>query len=110
MRIIKINYLIIILVSVLIYSCSTIKIKELELDQTQELIGKVKKIEVRTIHFGFGPLDPTKTVEENFIIYYDKQNRITKLTDKIFGETEYFYSNGLLDKTITKNKIGIYTT
>lgn len=85
-------------------SCNSIKVKEMELDSTQDLVGKIKQIEMTTFHY---PINDKDTIVRkiNSIIFFDKKNRITKQIDyypKFIDETDFNYKNNLLENTISK--------
>lgn len=89
----------------LFISCNSIKIKEIESDSTQELIGKVKQIEMNTFHY---PINKKDTIirKEKSVIYFDEKNRITKQIDyylKFIDETDFNYKNNLLQNTVSKS-------
>jgi hypothetical protein len=86
-------------------SCNSIKIKEMEMDSTQELIGKVKQIEMNTFRY---PIRKNDTIvrKENSVVFFDKKNRIIKQIDyylKFIDETDFNYKNNLLENTISKS-------
>lgn len=86
-------------------SCNSIKVKEMELDSTQDLIGKIKQIEMTTFHYPIFDKD-TIVHKENSIIFFDKKNKITKQIyyfPKFIDETDFNYKKNLLENTISKN-------
>ena len=58
-------------------SCNSIKIKKLEMDSTQDLIGKIKQIETSTFRY---PINKKDTIvhKENSVVFFDERNRIIK--------------------------------
>jgi hypothetical protein len=87
------------------FSCNSIKIKEMEMDSTQDLIGKIKKIEMSTFRY---PINEKDTIihKENSIVYFDIKNRIVKQIDyylKFIDETDFNYKNNLLENTVSKS-------
>jgi hypothetical protein len=98
----KKNYFLPILL--IFFSCNSIKIKEMEMDSTQDLIGKIKQIEMNTFRY---PINEKDTIiqKENSIVYFDVKNRIVKQVDyylKFIDETDFNYKNNLLEKTVSK--------
>lgn len=98
----KLTYLIPLL---LIFSCKPIKIKEIKMDLTQDLIGEIEQINVTTFHY---PLNSNDTIisTENSIITFNSKNKITKQIDsysKFTEETTFIYNHDLLVSTISKN-------
>lgn len=74
------------------------------MDSTQELLGKIKKIEMITFHY---PINDKDTIvrKVNSIIFFDNKNRITKQIDyypNFIDETDFNYKNNLLENTISK--------
>ena len=85
-------------------SCNSIKVKETELDTTQDLVGKIKQIEMTTFHY---PINNKDTIvrKENSIFLFGMKNILTKQIDynpKFFDETNFNYKNNLLENTISK--------
>lgn len=77
----------------------------MEMDSTQELIGKVKQIEMNTFRY---PINENDTIvhKENSVIFFDEKNRIIKQIDyylKFIDETDFNYKNDLLENTISKS-------
>lgn len=98
----KIYFLPIILL--VLFSCNSIKIKELDIDATQELIGKVKQMEVITFRY---PTDEKDSIieKDSSIFYFDLKNRIVKQIDsylKFRYETDFNYNNNLLESEVSK--------
>lgn len=86
-------------------SCNSIKIKEMEMDSTQDLIGKIKQIEISTFRY---PINKEDTVvhKENSVVFFEMENRIIKQMDyflKFTDETDFNYKNNLLENTISKS-------
>lgn len=89
----------------ILLSCNSIKIKEMEMDSTQELIGKVQQIEMNTFRY---PINKNDTIvhKENSVVFFDEKNRIIKQIDyylKFIDETDFNYKNDLLENTISKS-------
>ena len=85
-------------------SCNSIKVKETELDTTQDLLGKIKQIEMTTFHY---PINNKDTIvrKENSIFLFGMKNILIKQIDynsKFFDETNFNYKNNLLENTISK--------
>ena len=98
----KIYFLPILLI---FFSCNSIKIKEIGMDSTQDLIGKIKQIEMCTFRY---PISKKDTIihKGNSIVYFDLKNRIVKQIDyhlKFIDETDFNYKNNLLENTVTKS-------
>jgi hypothetical protein len=98
----KIYFLPIILL--VLSSCNSIKIKELDIDATQELIGKVKQMEVITFRY---PTDEKDTIieKDSSVFYFDLKNKIVKEIDcylKFKYETDFNYKNNLLESQVSK--------
>lgn len=75
------------------------------MDSTQDLIGKIKQIEMNTFRY---PINEKDTIihKENSIVYFDVKNRIVKQVDyylKFIDETDFNYKNNLLEKTVSKS-------
>lgn len=75
------------------------------MDSTQELIGKIKQIEMNTFRY---PINKNDTIvrKENSVIFFDEKNRIIKQIDyylKFINETDFNYKNDLLENTISKS-------
>ena len=75
------------------------------MDSTQELIGKVKQIEMNTFRY---PINKNDTIvhKENSVVFFDEKNRIIKQIDyylKFIDETDFNYKNDLLENTISKS-------
>lgn len=75
------------------------------MDSTQDLIGKIKQIEMTTFRY---PINKKDTVvrKQNITVYFDENNRIIKQIDyylKYNDQTDYNYINNLLVNTISKN-------
>jgi hypothetical protein len=97
----KLIYLVLLLFSV---SCKSIKIRGIESDSTQELIGKIRSLNVNTFHY---PISKKDTIgwEEHTVILFDKKNKPLKQTDyypNSTSETTFNYRNGLLQIKISK--------
>jgi hypothetical protein len=91
-------------------SCNSVKIKEMEMDSTQDLTGKIQQINISTIHYPISIKD-TITREEKSVIFFDSKNKITRQIDfypKFKDETSFVYKNKQLVSTISK--IGNQTT
>lgn len=88
-------------------SCSSIKIKELEIDHTQDLIGNVKSLNIITSYYRFNLRDTTQTMTEKSTIYFNNKNQILKERSSFFNETTYNYRNDNLESTVSTNKAGI---
>ncbi len=76
----------------------------METDSTQELIGKVKQIELNTFLYTFNKND-TIVHNENSVVFFDEKNKIIKQIDyylKFINETDFNYKNELLENTISK--------
>ncbi|CAM4279033.1 hypothetical protein [Flavobacterium terrigena] len=98
----KTIYLILIL---LLYSCKPIVFKELQMDHTQDLIGKIKEIKTKNFYYTDNNKD-TIINRWSSIMYFDKKNNIIKQIDKyskFTAETSNYYKDNLLEKTILKN-------
>ncbi len=85
-------------------SCNSVKIKRIEMDYTQDLIGKIKQIEMSSFRY---PTDKKDTVvhEEKSTAFFDKKNKIIKQIDyypKFIDETYFNYKNDLLESTVSK--------
>jgi hypothetical protein len=77
----------------------------MEMDSTQDLIGKIKQIEMSTFHYPINKKD-TIVSKENSIVFFDDKNRIIKQIDyylKFIDETDFNYKNNLLENTISKS-------
>lgn len=77
----------------------------MEMDSTQDLIGKIKQIEMSTFRYPINKKD-TIVSKESSIIFFDNKNRIFKQIDyyqKFIDETDFNYRNNLLENTITKS-------
>ena len=77
----------------------------MEMDSTQNLIGKIKQIEMSTFRYTFNNKD-TIVSKINSIVFFDNKNRIIKQIDyynKFIDETNYNYKNNLLENTISKS-------
>lgn len=88
----------------ILLSCNSIKIKEIGSDSTQELVGKIKKIEMTELNYSVNDKD-TIFLEVNSILFFDNKNRITKQIDyypKFIDETDFNYKKDLLEYTISK--------
>lgn len=75
------------------------------MDSTQDLIGKIKQIEMITFRY---PINEKDTIihKENSIVYFDLKNKIVKQIDyylKFIDETDFHYENNLLEKTVSKS-------
>lgn len=86
-------------------SCNSIKVKEMGLDSTQDLVGKIKQIEITKFYY---PINENDTiVSKVFInIFYDEKNRKIKQIDdyqKFVTITDYNYKNDLLQNYIIRN-------
>lgn len=86
------------------FSCNSIKIEEYDTDATQELIGKVKQMEVITFRY---PTDEKDTIieKDSSVFYFDLKNRIVKQVDcylKFRHETDFNYKNNLLQSQVSK--------
>jgi hypothetical protein len=84
-------------------SCGSLKFQENEMDYIQELIGKIKQIEVVRHHY---PLKKNHTIVQidTSILYFGKKNKLLKQIDlnKDYNyETVYNYKNGLLESTLS---------
>ena len=98
----KTIYLILIL---LLCSCKPIVFKELQMDYTQNLIGKIKEIKTKNFYYTDNNKD-TIINRWSSIMYFDKKNNIVKQIDKyskFTAETSNYYKDNLLEKTILKN-------
>jgi len=85
-------------------SCNTIKIKEIGIDLTQDLIGKVSKLEISNYRYQINEKD-TVILKIYSTVFFDKQNNIVKQIDfypKFASETDFSYKNNLLQNTISK--------
>ena len=85
-------------------SCNSVKIKRIEMDYTQDLIGKIKQIEMSTFRY---PTDKKDTVvdEEKSTAFFDERNKIIRQLDyypKFIDETYFNYKNDLLESTVSK--------
>ena len=84
-------------------SCGSLKFQENEMDYIQELIGKIKQIEVVRYHY---PLKKNDTIVQidTSILYFGNKNKLLKQIDlnKDYNyETVYNYKNGLLESTLS---------
>lgn len=82
-------------------SCASIKIKGIEIDSTQELIGSVKKINTNTVRY----TEYENINNERSVTFYDKKNKVSKeiiYHPNFKEETSFYYVNELLKKTLTK--------
>lgn len=75
------------------------------MDSTQDLIGKIKQVEISTLRY---PINKKDTIiqKENSVVYFDVKNRITKQIDyylKFTDETAFNYKNNLLENTVSKS-------
>lgn len=76
----------------------------METDSTQDLIGKIKQIEISSFRYPIIEKD-TIVLKVNSIAYFDLNNRIVKQIDyypKFSSETDFNYKNNLLESTISK--------
>lgn len=88
-------------------SCNSIKVRKIELDTCQELIGKIQKINSSTYHYPIFEKDTNLLRKEKSTIFFDKKNNILKKVDDSLEfpkETLYNYNNRLLESTISKCK------
>lgn len=95
----------IVIFSFLFLACSSIKFKELEIDQTQVLKGSVKELIVIKEHYDIRYEDSVRR-KERIDLFYDKNNRQIKQIDyydKKNVETIFNYNkNGTVNNKITK--------
>ena len=87
----------------LFISCNSTKMKGIELDSTQELIGKIKEIEVNTFYYATYKKD-TSSIQIKSTVTFDKNNNIIKQIDDYskFSEETYFnYKKKMLVSTIS---------
>lgn len=94
----KIIYFLIVL---FFFSCNSIKLKGIEMDSTQDLLGKVKKMNINILRYS----EYENLNKENQVIYYDKKNKIIKETinhPNFKEETVFNYENKLLKSSLTK--------
>lgn len=87
------------------FSCNTIKIKKLELDSTQDLIGNIEQIDIRTFRYPSNEKDTTVS-KVNSMVFFDGKNKIIKQFDyygKFNYETDFIYKNNVLDHTVSKS-------
>jgi hypothetical protein len=85
-------------------SCNSVKIKRIEMDYTQDLIGKIKQIEMSSFRYPTNKKD-TVVHEEKSIAFFDKKNKIIKQIDyypKFIDETYFNYKKDLLESTVSK--------
>lgn len=88
----------------LLFSCNSIKIKEMEMDSTQEWIGKIKQINISIFHYSINKKDSIDYIE-NSVVFFDIRNRTIKQIDYYSDaseETDFYYKNNLLESTISK--------
>lgn len=79
-------------------SCSPIKVKDFNYDYTQEIVGKIKSIDIKKYEYKFIKKDTVNLVK-NTILNFDVNKKLKN--EKFFTETEkkeisYKYVNGLI--------------
>ena len=87
---------------VLLFSCKSIKIKDIDMDSTQKLFGKIKQIKINHIDYLFNK-NNTKVNEENSIVYFGLKNKIVKQIDyfpKFSIVTIFSYKNELIENEL----------
>lgn len=107
----KLIYLISIL---FLFSCQPIKIKHTNVDSTENLVGKIDRIDINKFNYLSNNKDTTVTKS---IMFFDSKNRIIKQIDQYYTSTDkyytftsegiFIYNDELLESTIAKigNKI-----
>jgi hypothetical protein len=102
-----------LLLLLLLFSCSTPKIRDFDKDYTQELLGKIKSITIKTYEYKYVDKDTVmwaKTIIQNF----DTNNTI--INEKFISEFDEYenafkYQNGLLvEKKAVGDKNNFTTT
>lgn len=86
---------------IFLLSCKSIKVKGIENDSTQKLIGKIKQMNVNTFRYA----KDTIMFKENKVVFFDMKNKIIKQINyypKIQEETIFNYKNELLQNTTSK--------
>lgn len=94
-------------------SCATIKIKDYSNDYTQEVVGKIKSMDIKKYEYKFIKNDTVNLVKTT-IVYFDiNQNVISEkiLTDNGTKETNFKYNNGLIleKEVISANDTAVTT-
>jgi hypothetical protein len=94
-------------------SCATIKIKDYSTDYTQEVVGKIKSMNIKKYEYRFIKNDTVNLVK-NTIVYFDvNQNLVSEkiLTENGTKETNFRYSNGLVveKEVISANDTAVTT-
>lgn len=90
----------------LLFSCTSIKIKEMGMDSIQDLIGEIKQINVSTYRYPINSRDTIVDIDKS-IVFFDSRNKIIKQIDQYpkYSELSKFnYTNGLLESTVSKNE------
>jgi hypothetical protein len=59
------------LLSLLLVSCSTVKIKDISSDYTQEVVGKIKSMDIKKYEYKFNQKDTVNLVK-TIIVHFDK--------------------------------------
>lgn len=105
------SQLIIIILILFFTSCRTITVREIELDETQQLRRNIESLTATNINYTIKGKDTTK-LETVIIQYFDKKNNLIKQIDyypKNRTHTTYFNYNSanLLVTTTSKNQDSI---
>lgn len=93
-------------------SCNPLKFKEYEMDYTQELIGKIRRIDAVRYRYSLKKNDTIVQID-TIILHYDKKNKLIKqidITKNNTDETVFNYKNGLLESTSSTAGEGTSTT
>jgi hypothetical protein len=101
------------LFSLLLVSCTTIKIKDVSPDYTQELVGKIKMMDIKKYEYKFNKKDTVNLVK-TIILHFDKDQKL--ISEKIFTEegskeSNFKYSNDLIieKEVISANDTAVIT-
>jgi hypothetical protein len=89
-----------------LFSCNSIKVKSLELDYTQDYVGKIKSIKQNTTFFDVVSKEG-KSITLSTEAFFDRNNNITKQIDqngKYKDDINYEVKNGVLIKSISSAK------
>jgi hypothetical protein len=90
----------------LLFSCTSIKIRETGMDSIQDLIGEIKQINVTTYRYPINSKDTIVDIGKS-IVFFDSRNKIIKQIDQYpkYSQVSTFnYTNGLLESTVSKNE------
>lgn len=102
----------VLLLFVFLFSCGSIKIKELQSDYTQPLTGKVKSIKATIYEYRINENDTTVWTK-NHLMEFDTDNLLikeTKINEDETTEFNYKYMNGLVTEMTSPQDKNNYKT